>query len=554
MPALEPGEPTSVTLTPEQERALSQIVAALEGRSPGPRSFLLHGVTASGKTEVYIRALAHCLAQGRRGILLVPEISLTPQMVQRLTARFPGRVAVMHSALTQGQLFDQWWEVHDGTYDIVVGPRSALFAPVSDLGLIIVDEEHEWTYKQQESAPRYHARETALKLAELSGAVVVLGSATPDVVTYYQATTGLHQLLEMPHRVVPTPEAPLPKVEMVDMRRELKEGNRSIFSRALSRALGTCLARNEQAILFLNRRGSASVVQCRDCGHTLRCSGCDTPLTYHSDGHLLCHQCNRRRRPVTSCPQCRSPRIRYLGLGTQRVVQELSRLFPGEPVLRWDRDAVRAARGGDGSGGHAVLMERFARGEARILVGTQMVAKGLHVPSVSLVGVVLADVGLNLPDIRAGERIFQLLYQVAGRAGRGSAPGRVIIQTYNPDHYALVAAAAQDYALFYKQELEYRRRLRHPPFSRLARLLYSHRNAALCQREAEEMARALRQRAYATGLADVEVVGPAPAFPPRLRGTYRWHLVLRGPDPRAFLEGLRVPQGWLWDIDPVTLL
>ena len=338
------------------------------------------------------------------------------------------------------------------------------------------------------------------------------------------------------------------EAQVVDMRLELREGNRSIFSRALSSALVEEVGRGQQAILFLNRRGEATSVLCRDCGYLARCRRCDVPLTYHSGGYLLCHQCNAQSRPPVSCPQCRSPRIRYLGLGTQRVVDELERLLPGESVLRWDRDVARSGPA------HQAALERFARGEARILVGTQMVAKGLHVPAVTLVGVVLADVGLHLPDPLAGERLFQVLCQVAGRAGRGAERGRAIIQTYAPGHYAVQAAARQDYPAFYRQELEYRRQLRNPPFSRLAHLVFSHTNAALCQREAERLARALLQRIAAEGIAGVELVGPAPAYPARLRGRYRWHIVVRGQGPRVVLEGIELPQGWTWDIDPVSVL
>ena len=548
-----------VTPTREQERAVARIVLALEGKSQGERAFLIYGVTGSGKTEVYLRALESCLARGKRGIFLVPEIALTPQTVHRLTARFPGRVAILHSRLSPGEQFDQWWRVRDGEYDVVVGPRSALYAPLPDLGLIVVDEEHEWTYKQQEAVPYYHARRVALKLAELSGAVVVMGSATPDVETYYGAKRGEYPLLELPYRVAASgaktapakaaPEGSMARVEISDMRRELKEGNRSIFSRALAESLSECVERGQQAVLFLNRRGSSTVVQCRDCGHALKCRRCSITLTYHSsDEKLRCHQCNSRSNPPRACPACRSPRIRYLGLGTQRVVEELRHLLPKVTALRWDRDAARTPRA------HEAIMERFVMGEAQVLIGTQMVAKGLHVPNVTLVGILLADIGLNLPDFRAGERAFQLLCQVAGRAGRGPVPGRVVIQTYDPENYAVEAAAAQDYEHLYEKEIDFRRQLSNPPFTRLVHMTYLHTSLEACQREATRTGRVLRRQAYSLGLTDIEVVGPAPAFPERARGKYRWHIVLRGQNLHSFLEGVGIPEGWMVDVDPISVL
>ena len=425
-------------LTAEQADAVGHIANSV--RSGQAHAFLLHGPTGSGKTEVYLRALAACVAVGKRGMLLAPEISLTPQLVSRLQSRFPGRVGLLHSGLTAGQHYDTWWRVREGDYDVVLGTRSAVFAPMPDLGLIILDEEHEWTYKQAEMPPRYHARATAMTLGRMTGATVVLGSATPDVATYFAAGRGRLGLLSLYDRLRPgddgTPQpVPLAEVEVVDMREELKAGVRSIFSRALTDALSETLQRGQQAILFLNRRGSAGTVQCRSCGHVLYCRSCSSPLTYHAEGErLVCHQCGRRYRPGGACPQCHSPHIRYLGLGTQRVVQEVERTT-GAAVLRWDRDAARERDA------HRVIMERFTRGEAQVLVGTQMVAQGLHLPNVTLVGVVLADLGLYLPDFRAGERAFQLLCQVAGRAGRGSEPGRVVVQTYTPEHYAVQAGA-----------------------------------------------------------------------------------------------------------------
>ena len=417
--------PEQLTLTDEQRQVLPEITAALdasfgppfnspplEGRgmgegegAPSPaRSFLLHGVTGSGKTEVYLRAIDHAIRLGRRAVFLVPEIALTPQTLERVNAWFAGRVALLHSQQTPRQKFDQWWDIRGGAFDVVVGPRSALFAPVDNLGLIVIDEEHEWTYKQEESPPLYHARTAALELARRTGAVVVLGSATPSVESYYHASRGRLRLLSLPYRVAggassaatlpPHPNPPpwgegiiggagsapgLAAVEICDMRGELREGNRHIFSRALSNGLRECLSSGNQAILFLNRRGSSSIVQCRDCGYVAACRRCTTSLTYHSGpARLLCHQCNYSRRPLTQCPDCRGRRIRQLGLGTERVASEVSELFPGVRVDRLDSDAVRSA----GAAEEAVA--RLASGETQVLVGTQMIAKGLDIPNVAL--------------------------------------------------------------------------------------------------------------------------------------------------------------------------
>ena len=568
------------TLTAMQSDALARIVETLKDPSLKPRTFLLHGVTGSGKTEVYLRAMEWVIARGQQAIFLVPEISLTPQTIQRVNARFPGRVATLHSGLTDRQKFDQWWKIRDGGCDVVVGPRSALFAPLPNLGLIVLDEEHEWTYKQIEIQPFYHARAVALELSGLIGATVVLGSATPDVESYHHARSGRYRLLELPHRIrrdgLPAapasvvdeadcqPLAPpdgqevalaerkgeMPRVEVCDMRLELREGNRSIFSRSLSRALEECIGAGQQAILFLNRRGSASIVQCRDCGYVVVCGSCAVSLTYHAaDNRLLCHRCNRRSRPPSQCRQCRGSHIRQLGIGTQRVVDEVRELLPGVMVERWDADASRAGPGPEET------MRRLARGEIQVLVGTQMVAKGLDVPNITLVGAVLADVGIHLPDFRAGERAFSLLCQVAGRAGRGTDPGRAIIQTYNPEHYAVAAAARQDYAALFRNEIEARHQQGNPPFNRLIHLLYQNTDPTSCQQQAITAARLLRQRIREQGLFDVQVIGPAPGIPERVRGSYRWRLVLRGRNLHRFLAGVELPaRDVTIDVDPVHLL
>ena len=537
-----------VRLTPMQRRATGAIERALGNEAV----FLLEGVTGSGKTEVYLQAAEQCIRRGRGVIIMVPEIALTPQTIERFASRFPRNIAVLHSGLTDGERFDQWWKVRQGDYKIVVGSRSAVFAPLPDVGLIVVDEEHEWTYKQHDSVPRYHARTAALKLAELTGAVVVLGSASPDVQSYRRALSGRVRLLHLPHRVsdeAGSGDAPrqrgLAAVQVVDMRDELRSGNRHIFSRALQGALARSIDAGNQAVLFLNRRGTSPYMQCRHCGAAVQCRRCDVPVTYHRDrDRLLCHYCGERRRPPDVCPECSHRRLVFHGIGTKAVADEVRQLHPGAPVARWDRDAVRTARD------YEEALEEFRSGEARVLVGTQMIAKGLHFPSVDLVGVVLADVGLMVPDFRAGERTFQLIHQVAGRSGRGATDGRVIIQTYQPHNYAIRAAAAQDYRKFYEEEMERRREQGNPPFSRLIRLAYAHVNRARAEGEARKFADSLLAEREAWGLGEVDLLGPTPAFPERVRGHYRWQLILRGPRPRDLLDRVRAPRDWTIDVDP----
>ena len=546
--------PTPITLTAAQASALAEIRHAL--RENAPRAFLLHGVTGSGKTEVYLDAVEHCIRMGKRALVLTPEIALTHQTIERFGARFEGKVTVLHSGLSGGERLDQWWKIKRGEYCAVIGSRGAIFAPQPDLGLVVMDEEHEWTYKQSDAAPRYHARDVAMRLSELTGAVVVLGGASPDLASYRRALRGQLRLLTLPGRVsnrsVGTTrmgmDVPLASVEVVDMKRELREGNRGIFSRSLLDSIDRCLTSGNQAILFLNRRGSGSYAQCRSCGASLKCRRCEVGLTYHRGAsRLVCHYCGLRRTPPSKCPRCLSYRMSYYGVGTESVAAEASERFPAAKILRLDRDSAANL-----STQEQILTD-FGAGRAQILVGTQMIAKGLHFPGVSLVGVVSADVGLNMPDYRAGERVFQLLCQVAGRAGRGSVGGKVIVQTYQPDNYSIQAAASQDYRRFYDQELAFRREHANPPFSKLIRLLYQHANRAACEREALRLAKTLEEKRTEWGMSDVDLVGPAPAYPTRVRGRYRWQLFLRGPEPRMLLDGAAVPTGWAIDVDPVSL-
>lgn len=555
--------------------ALDRSAASASGEA-APAQFLLHGVTGSGKTEVYLRAIARALRQGRQALVLVPEIALTTQLVRRFAARFPGRLAVLHSELALGERYDEWRRLRRGVAGVAIGSRSAVFAPLPNLGLVIVDEEHEPSYKH-DAAPRYHARDVARRLTTLTNSVLILGSATPSVESYAAARAGRMTLLELPERVTSAVSAeglprtrslPLPQVTIVDMRRELEAGNRSIFSRALQEALTNVLERREQAILFLNRRGAATFFMCRDCGHVVACPNCSSPLTLHTADNvvtreapppgavalpdaphlLVCHTCNHRELPPALCPQCWSARIKSFGVGTQRVVEEVESLFPQARAIRWDRDSI--GRKGD----HERLLDHFLRHEADVLVGTQMIAKGLDLPMVGVVGVVTADTGLYLPDFRAGERVFQLLTQVAGRAGRREEGARVVIQTYVPDHYAIRAAQEHDYAAFYEQEIAFRRQTGYPPFSRLVRFVYAAGSDERARRAAEALAVDIRRLAARVLDEGWGLIGPAPAFFHVQRGRFRWHLLLRAVDPRPLLDTLRLQPGWAVDIDPVNVL
>jgi primosomal protein N' (replication factor Y) len=556
-----------VSLTDAQAGAAAQVGRALLG--PGTGTFLLEGVTGSGKTEVYLDAVEACIAAGKRAIVMVPEIALTHQTIERMAGRFPGAVAVQHSGLTPGERYDQWWKIRRGEYGVVVGSRSAVFAPQPDLGLIVLDEEHEWTYKQNEPDPRYHARDVAVHLAEIVDAVVLMGSASPDIVTFNQSqgegTEGRrHAPLHLPDRVTAGADgvvapAPLASVQVVDMRRELRDGHRHYLSRPLTEALKDVAGSGGKSILFLNRRGASSQMMCRNCGHGVRCKRCDVPMTVHNEaqvgrpkpgpqggeGVLVCHYCGNRRRVPPVCPDCKEHRLSLFGIGTQTVEADVAELLPDARVLRWDRDTAKRA------GDVERLMTAFRRAGPAVLVGTQVVAKGLHFPDVTLVGVVLADLSLGVPDFRSGERTFQLLTQVAGRAGRGAEPGRVIVQTYVPENYAIRAAATQDYRAFYEEELGYRSEMGNPPFSRLIRLGYSHTNKAAAEREALRYGDLLRRERDARGVVGLRVMGPTPGFPPRLRGRYRWRVTLRGRDPRWLLDRVPVPPSWTVDVDPI---
>ncbi len=540
-------------LSASQRSAYAEIRNSIDSRHPD--IYLLHGVTGSGKTEVYLHAVARTIAQGRQAIMMVPEISLTPQAVERVAGRFPGRVAVLHSKLSPGERLDEWQRIRLGEVDVVVGPRSALFAPLPHPGLIVVDEEHDPSYKQGDASPRYNARDAAAVLGRMTGATVIFGSATPDAGTYQAAQTGRIRLLELPERPVwktevgaPPQSRPMPSVEIIDMRQELRSGNRSMFSNALLEALDETLGASHQALLFLNRRGSATIVLCRDCGLVLRCPHCDIPYTYHAAAtRLICHRCDKRVTSPSTCPACHGPRIRYLGVGTQRVEEDVARLFPAARVLRWDRDVT------GGKEAHERILRSFARHDADILVGTQMIAKGLDFPLVTLVGVISADTGLHMPDFRSPERSFQLLTQVAGRAGRSSLASKVIVQTYTPDHYAIQAARYHDYHRFYEQEMTFRRSARYPPFARLVRFVYASEQEWQCKESAENLRAILEKAIGQEGTVGAEVIGPAPCFVARIKDRYFWQVIVRSlSDPHPLLD--YVPAGWSIDVDPVDLL
>lgn len=562
------------------EAELMQVIQGMQGRP-----VLLHGVTGSGKTEIYMRAVQRVIDGGKQAIVLVPEIALTPQTVRRFAARFVGRVGLLHSGLSQGERYDTWRRARAGELSVVVGPRSALFTPFDNLGLIVVDESHDDTYYQDDPEPHYHTREAAIAYANLCGALCILGSATPDVVSYYAAQTKYigvprYTFLSLPVRIIAHHSAiqaqikylgeakksrleagwayhplgaeaegrDLPPVQVVDMRLELQSGNRSIFSRQLYASLKQVLDGGEQAILFLNRRGTATYVFCRDCGNSLHCPRCDTPLTYHGTRErLICHRCGYQRRNPETCPSCGSGRIRHYGTGTQRVEAEVQKLFPQARTLRWDYETTRK------KGAHDLILSHFSSHRADVLVGTQMLAKGLDLPLVTLVGVVLADVGLNLPDYRAAERTFQVLTQVAGRAGRSPLGGKVILQTFLPEHYVIRNAAQHNFEGFYREELSHRRRLGYPPFNCLVKLEYRDLKPDRAEQVARAMGANIHEWLQEEGRRSTRMIGPVPCFFSRVSGYYRWQIVLSGPDPAGLLRG-RALSKWKVFVNPTNLL
>lgn len=547
-------------LNEAQSDALAEIAGAVESREFRP--LLLHGVTGSGKTAVYLKAMRGALDLGRTAILLVPEIGLTPQMAAQLHHAFASEVALLHSALTPEERSEQWRRIRAGEARVVVGTRSAIFAPVAKLGLVIVDEEHDGSYKQ-ESTPRYHARDVAVMRAKLAGAAVVLGSATPSLESWHNALQGKYRRVTMAERVE---QRPLPEVRLVDMRQEFQEtGQEHLFSRALMEATQATLERGEQAMILLNRRGYSFVVVCRACGEKLECENCSIALTYHKavtegDGlaagqRLECHYCGYKKTVPTKCPKCESEYLYFLGAGSQQGEERLQEIFPGARIGRMDRDTVR------GRGDLERLLMRLHSGEINLLVGTQMIAKGHDIHGVTLVGVVGCDYALGLPDFRAAERVFQLMTQVSGRAGRGERPGQVIVQTYHPEHYAIQCAAKHDYAAFTERELRFRRAMHYPPYAALANVLVQ----SVRMEEAAGWAAALGKWCRDTTLPGVRVLGPASAPLQKIKRTYRFHLVMKAESRKALGQALRgllahaekveIPRGNLVvDVDAVSLM
>jgi primosomal protein N' (replication factor Y) len=504
--------PIPLHLTEEQDIALESISTSIQNEKP--ETFLLHGVTGSGKTEVYLRAIQQVLANGKEAIVLVPEISLTPQMTARFKARFGPLVAVMHSALSSGEKYDEWRKIRRGEVKVVVGARSAIFAPFENVGIIILDEEHEGTYKQEDT-PRYHARDVAIKRAEYYNCPVILGSATPSLESYARATKGVYTLLTLMKRAR---NQALPEVAIVDMRNELKSGNRSMFSVALAEAIRKRLEAGEQSILFLNRRGFSSFVLCRDCGTTVECPNCDISLTYHrANERLKCHYCGHEERVPLICPECESEHIRFFGTGTQKVEEEIANLVPEARVIRMDVDTTRR------KGSHERLLRQFSEGKADILLGTQMIAKGLDFPNITLVGVLAADTTLHLADFRAAEKTFQLMTQVSGRAGRHELPGEVFIQTYSPEHYAIELAKEHHYEPFYNLEMAARRQYGYPPFYFVTLIQFTHEDVLKVADYAGRASTFLQSNLS----PETVIIGPTAAAISRVNNRYRYQCLLK---------------------------
>ncbi len=545
--------PTQATIWKDISSSLDQ----MEQKEP-VKPILLFGVTGSGKTELYLRAVESCLKLGKTVIWLVPEIALTPQTIGRILHRFPGQVGLVHSRLTDGERYDTWRRARTGKLPIIVGPRSALFSPLDNIGLIVIDECHDSSYQQSEVAPFYNAVQTARSYAELLGALCILGTATPNVAQLAEARKEGWKVLRLPERVTST--APggvqnidpgrLPVIHVVDMKQELQQGNRSIFSKRLQQELVITFQKKQQSILYLNRRGSATHIFCRQCGYVLLCPRCSLPLTAHgNDSHYLCHACGYQRTKLPSCPKCGSTSFRPVGVGTETVETEVKRLIPEARILRWDRDSSSEMDLDE------IVLTHFRNHNYDILVGTQMIAKGLDFPHVTLVGLVLADIGLNMPDYRAAERTYQLITQVTGRAGRGVDNGQVILQTYQPDNPVILAAKNQDYEQFYHTELEHRRELGYPPYAQLVKFEIRELSSQLAQQKAAELATRLKGWIAESGSSRTEIIGPTPCFYEKIRGHFRWQIIVRGGDMLPVFQKHRlelVP--WRVEVDPLNLL
>lgn len=536
----------NILLTVEQQQALNKIIPQIENQEF--QSFLLHGITGSGKTQVYIEAVAAARQNNRQAIILVPEIALTSQIVARFKARFGEDVVVMHSKLSAGERYDAWQRLREKQAGIVIGARSAIFAPLPDIGIIIMDEEHEFTYKQEET-PRYHTRQVAFIRAKLAGAVVIMGSATPAVETYFQTQLGQHVLLSMAKRIA---NASLPAVTIVDMREELRQKRRHVISLPLQQLLQETINSKEQAIILLNRRGYATFIMCRECGYIVRCKHCDISLVYHSVGKKLrCHYCQSTEAVPDICPECNSRYIRFFGTGTQKLQEELVTLFPDVRVVRMDQDTT------GGKMAYDRILEAFRQGEYDFLLGTQMVAKGHDVKNVTAVGIIAADSILNLPDFRAAERTYALLTQAAGRAGRGDKPGRVVVQTYNPEHYAVQAGARQDYQSFYEAEIAYRKALSYPPYSQMLKLTTQAKEESQARNHANQIIQKLRE--LMAGNERIEIIGPFPAPIAKVNDIFRMNIVIKATDLTDVRScilsmGLTTQTDVIIDVEPVSIM
>ena len=539
-----------IRLTDRQQDAVEQITASIDDGSY--RAHLLYGVTASGKTEVYLRSIERALSLGRTSLVLLPEIAITTQVMNIFKSRFGNAVAVLHSSLSAGERCDEWIRAAEGQAKVVLGARSAVFAPLADIGLVVVDEEHESSYKQ-DIQPRYNARDAAVERAKQAGAALVLGSATPSIESYYRACQGEYNLLTMPGRIE---SRPMPQVHVADLRDEYAKGKATIFSSRLEDSIRERLARKQQIMLLQNRRAYSTFLLCRDCGFVARCPNCAVALKFHAAARkVMCHHCAHERPAPTICPECSGERIKMFGIGTQRVEEETKKVFPEARVLRMDKDTTSR------KDAHASILNTFRRGEADILVGTQMIAKGLDFPNVTLVGVISADTSLNFPDFRASERTFQLIAQVAGRSGRGPEPGEVVIQTFDPDQYAIRCAVNHDYTGFYEHEISERREVRYPPFFCLVNVVSRDPDSGAAEARLSALVDAI-ESAKASARSGIEVMGPMPAVLSRLRGEYRYHLVLRSAEREAVLDLLRdaldrapaLRKHLAVDVDPVSML
>ena len=508
-------------LTVEQSMAIKEIEESEENL------ILLKGVTGSGKTEVYMRIVEKTLEEGKSAIVLVPEIALTPQMIERFKGRFGSNVALFHSKLSDGERFDEWYRVKEGKASLIIGARSAIFLPAKNLGLIIIDEEHENTYKSDQN-PKYQTKEVAEYIAKLKGCKVTLGSATPTIESYYRAISGEMKLVELNHRV---DNKPMPKMMLVDMREELRSGNKSLFSRRLYASMKEKLEKGEQIILFLNRRGFSTFVSCRSCGYVFHCEDCDISMTYHKNGFLVCHYCGKTKKQPNLCPKCGSKYVKFFGAGTERVEEEVRRYFKNARILRMDVDTTRA------KDSHEKIYNAFKAREADILIGTQMVSKGLDFPNVTLVGILAADMSLNLPDYRAAERSFQIITQVAGRAGRGDKEGEVIVQTYTPEHYSLQYAKKYDYENFYEKEFTIRAMMGYPPFGRILLINGSGKNEDELRKQMIYLGEKVKEKAEEFG--GLEVLGPTPCIIYRIKENYRWQIIIKGEFSSKFSKSIK---------------